>query len=151
MILYNDQDESMWNEELISKGAWHLYQASRGHKISKYHLEANIAYWHTIKADSPEKWENILQLYNHLLQLEYSPIAALNRTYALSKARGKPAAIREAEKLGLTRNHYYFMLLGELYSGLDDGKAKEHFQKAHTLAKTQPEKQTIQKRISQLW
>jgi RNA polymerase sigma-70 factor (ECF subfamily) len=26
-------------------------------------LEAGIAYWHTIKADTKEKWENILQLY----------------------------------------------------------------------------------------
>lgn len=32
-----------------------------------------------------EKWENILQLYNLLLQLEYSPIVALNRIFALSK------------------------------------------------------------------
>lgn len=124
--------------------------ASKGTSISKYHLEAGIAYWHTQKADTHEKWESILQLYNQLLSIEYSPIAALNRTYALSKANGKQEAIAEAEKIQLTDNHFYFMLLGELYSGIDDMKAKENFQKALSLAKTQPDKATIQKRIDQL-
>ena len=78
-----------WDKELITKGAYYLKQSAQGNKLSKYHLEASIAYWHTIKEDTKEKWENILQLYNQLLQLQYSPVAALNRTYALSKARRK--------------------------------------------------------------
>ncbi|MFN8456985.1 MAG: DUF6596 domain-containing protein, partial [Anaerolineae bacterium] len=85
-VLYQDQDTSLWDTDLIRKGEYFLSCSASGNKISKYHLEAAIAYWHTHKKDSPEKWENILQLYNQLLQLEYSPIAALNRTYALSKA-----------------------------------------------------------------
>src|SRR4029079_950989 len=97
-----------------------------------------------------EKWENILQLYNSLLQIEYSPVAALNRTYALSKANGKEDAIREAKKLNLSSNHFYFTLLGELYTGIDDNEAKQNFQKAMALAKTQTDKQTIQKKIDKL-
>ena len=147
MVLYDDQDETLWNDELISKGVYFLHQASQGNTLSKYHLEASIAYWHTIKADTKEKWENILQLFNQLLQIDYSPIAALNRTYALSKANGKGEAIIEAEKLKLTNNHFYFTLLGELYSDIDNNKAKENFQKALSLAKTQTDKQTIQKKI----
>jgi predicted RNA polymerase sigma factor len=124
--------------------------AASGNKISKYHLEAGIAYWNTQKADTKEKWENILQFYNRLLQIEYSPIAALNRTYALSKANGKQEAIREAEKLNLTGNHFYFTLLGELYTGIDNIKAKQNFQKALSLAKTETDKQTIQRKIDKL-
>ena len=150
MVLYDDQDETLWNDELISKGVYFLHQASQGNTLSKYHLEASIAYWHTIKADTKEKWENILQLFNQLLQIEYSPIAALNRTYALSKANGKAEAIIEAEKLKLTNNHFYFTLLGELYSDIDNNKAKENFQKALSLAKTQTDKQTIRKKIENL-
>ena len=55
MILYQDQDETLWNDELISKGIYFLNQASQGNKISKYHLEASIAYWHTIKAGYKRK------------------------------------------------------------------------------------------------
>ena len=85
-----------------------------------------------------------------MLQLEYSPIAALNRTYALSKANGKKAAIAEAEKLNLTDNHFYFTLLGDLYSDLDNKKAKQHFQKALSLSKTETDQQTIQNKIDLL-
>ena len=150
LILYEDQDETLWDHELISKGVYSLHQASQGNKISKYHLEANIAYWHTIKTDTKEKWENILQLFNQLLQIEYSPIAALNRTYALSKANGKTEAIVEAEKLNLTDNHFYFTLLGELSKDTDNSKAKQYFQQALSLAKTQSDKKTIQMKIDKL-
>lgn len=150
IILYNDQDESLWNYDLIAKGAYHLHKASQGNELSKYHLEASIAYWHTIKADTKEKWENILQLYNRLLQLAYSPVAALNRTYALSKARGKKVAIIEAEKLQLVNNHFYFVLLGELYRDIDNDKARQYFQQALSLAKTNTDKQTIEQKIRRL-
>jgi len=150
LVLYDDQDTSLWNTGLISKGGYFLHCAASGNKLSKYHLEAAIAYWSTQKADTKEKWENILQLYNRLLQIEYSPIAALNRTYALSKATGKQEAITEAEKLKLSDNHFYFTLLGELYTDIDNNKAKQNFQKAISLAKTQTDKQTIQKKIDKL-
>jgi RNA polymerase sigma factor (sigma-70 family) len=150
LVLYDDQDTSLWNFELIGKGAYYLKCASSGRELSKYHIEASIAYWNTQKADTKEKWESILQLYNRLLQLEYSPIAALNRTYALSKANGKQEAIIEAEKLNLADNQFYFALLGELYSGIDDSEAKRNFEKAFSLAKTPADKQTMQKKIDAL-
>ncbi len=150
IILYGDQDETLWNAGLIAKGVYFLHQASQGDKISKYHLEANIAYWHTIKQDTKEKWENVLQLYNQLLILEYSPVAALNRTYALSKVKGKTAAIAEAEKLNLTDNHFYFTLLGELYKDLDNNQAKMNFEKAFLLAKTNTDKRTIQAKMDKI-
>jgi len=147
IVLYEEQDTSLWNTELISKGVYFLRCSAHGATLSKYHLEASIAWWNTQKTDTKEKWENILQLYNRLLQLQYSPIAALNRTFALSKANGKQEAIREAEKLNLSGNHFYFTLLGELYTGIDDKKAKEHFQKALTITRTAADRQVIQKKI----
>ncbi|MDN5288683.1 MAG: ylaC [Mucilaginibacter sp.] len=150
LILYDDQDTTLWNTNLINKGIYFLNRAASGNNLSKYHLEAGIAYWNTQRADTMEKWENMLQLYNHLLQLEYSPIAALNRTYALSKANGKQTAIAEAEKLNLPGNHFYFMLLGELYTGINNEKAGINFKQAFSLAKTPADKQAIQKKIDTL-
>lgn len=150
IVLYYDQDESLWNRELIAKGIYYLHKASTGDTISKYHIEANIAYWHTIKEDSAEKWDNILQMYNRLLQLEYSPVAALNRTYALSKVHGKERAIKEAEKLQLTGNQYYYALLGELYTSIDNTKARLNFDNAIQLAKTQSDKQILMKKVDLL-
>jgi len=120
---------------------------AQGNEISSYHLEAGIAFWHCQKEETAEKWETIFHHYNLLLQINYSPIVELNRIYALYKARGKKEALTEAEKLQLTSNHFYFVLLGELYSGIDNRKAKENFQKAYSLAKTQTEKQSIREKI----
>jgi RNA polymerase sigma factor (sigma-70 family) len=150
IILYQDQDETLWDYELISKGGYFLHKASEGNTFTKYHLEASIAYWNTIKEDTKEKWENILQLYNELLVIAYSPVVALNRTYALSKVKGKSLAIAEAEKLNLTNSHFYFVLLGELYKDIDNTKALENFKQAFSLAKTQAEKKIIQKNIDLL-
>jgi len=149
-ILYEEQDETLWNKELMDKGGYYLNRASQGKQLSKYHLEAAIAYWHTQKKDVREKWENILQLYNRLLQLEYSPIAALNRTYALAKANGKEEAIIEAEKLNLSDNHLYHSLLGNLYADIDPTKARKHFQQSLVLAKTPADKKIISNNIARL-
>lgn len=149
-ILYEDQDETLWNKELINTGEQYLSKSSGGYKISKYHLEAGIAYWHTHKEDTTEKWENILQLYNSLLILEYSPIAALNRTFALAKTSGKTVAIKEAEKLNLSDNHFYYSLLGNLYTDIDNDKAVQHFRTALSLANTTADKSIIKKNIEKL-
>ena len=149
MVRYEDQDRSLWNDELIGRGHHYLHLSSKGDRITKYHLEATMAYWHTLKTDTPEKWENILQLYNRLLQLEYSPIAALNRTYALAKARGKAAAIPEAHELELPDNHLYHVLMGYLYRECEPETAKDHLRTALGLAKTQAEKKRIRKDLEQ--
>lgn len=150
IILYDEQDTALWDEDLIKQGEFYLNKAATGDRISKYHLEAGIAYWHTKKDDSQKKWENILQLYNQLLLVEYSPMAALNRTYALAKARDKMVAITEAEKLQLTGNHLYYSLLGHLYTGVDRQKALAHLNTALKLAKSKADKETIEKHIRKL-
>ncbi|MBG9375348.1 RNA polymerase subunit sigma [Panacibacter sp. DH6] len=150
MILYDEQDTSLWNTDLVAKGTWYLHRAATGKQISTYHIEATIAYWHTQKEDTPEKWETILQLYNRLLQIAYSPVAALNRTYALAKANGKAAAIKEALQLNLHQHHFYFVLLGELYTGVDEEKARRYFEQALALAKTSADKSAIMRRIQRL-
>ena len=146
IILYEDQDSSAWNTELIARGATYLHRATGGDRLSTYHLEASIAYWHTRKEDSIEKWEAILQLYNRLLQIQYSPIAALNRTYALAKANGYEKAIEQAEKLKLLTNPYYFSLLAELYRNIDPATALLHLENAASMSKTEAEKQLMKKK-----
>jgi RNA polymerase sigma-70 factor (ECF subfamily) len=150
IILYAQQDTGRWNTDLIAKGIDYLHRAARGDSLTKYHLEAGIAWWSTQKEDTAEKWEQTLHYYNLLLQLEYSPIAALNRTYALAKARGKPEAITQAEKLQLTGNPFYFALLGELYTDLDNDKAAGFYKQAMTLARTTGDKQLMANKIARL-
>ncbi|MGS2764397.1 RNA polymerase sigma factor [Sinomicrobium sp. M5D2P9] len=148
-ILFDEQDKSMWDKSLIEKGNYYLVEATNGTEISKYHLEAGIAYWHTASTDQ-NKWQHILQLYNRLILIEYSPVTALNRVFAFSKVYGPKKAIREAEELYLAESNYYHELLGYLYTGLHNHKAIDHYKKAIRLTKSKAEKQTLNKEIERL-
>ncbi|HYI76298.1 MAG TPA: DUF6596 domain-containing protein, partial [Chryseolinea sp.] len=87
-ILYEKQDESRWDKTLINQGTHFLSRSAQGIELSSYHLEARIAYWHCVKEDTSEKWEEILQLYDQLLAINYSPSVVLNRAFALYKVKG---------------------------------------------------------------
>ena len=149
-VLYHEQDEGNWDPVLISRGSYHLHQASKGEQLTPYHLEAGIAYWHTIKEDTLGKWENILQLFDHLLHIRYSAVAALNRIYALAKVKGAAAAIAEAENLALNNNQFYHALLGELNKKTDPAKSRLHFEQALVLAKTSGDKNTLRHHLERL-
>lgn len=148
-ILFDEQDKNLWNKELINKGNYHLVKACSENELSKYHLEASIAYWHTTTEDN-KKWKYILQLYNQLILLEYSPITALNRTFSFAKVYGNEKAISEAEKLNLQTNHYYHSLLGYLYSPNDTDKAISHFRKSISLTNSDIEKKQLTKTLAGL-
>jgi RNA polymerase sigma factor (sigma-70 family) len=150
MVLYDQQDTALWDSHLINQGILFLNNAANGNEVSTYHLEAGIAYWHCIKEDSAVKWESILQLYDQLLLINYSPAVALNRIFALYKAKGRETALQETAQLPSINNHFYHLLMGELYTHFDDQQALSHYQKAYALARTQTEKQGIQEKIDQL-
>lgn len=149
-ILYAEQDKDLWDEALINKGNYFLIKSAQGQEITKYHLEASIAYWHSTRIENTNKWDSILQLYNRLLQMEYSPITALNRTFALAKVVGNEKAINEALKLELNENHFYHSLLGYLYADFDKEKAISHFGAALKLAKSINDKLTIENYLRNL-
>lgn len=145
-LLYNEQDQNKWDQQLIAKGEKYLRLSSSGDVLSKYHLEAAIAYWHTTEEEG--KWSNILQLYNKLLTIEYSPVIAMNRTYALAKANSVIEAIEEARKLDLKENHHYFCLLAELYRlNRDSAKEQDYLLQALTFANKENERIQIKRKL----
>lgn len=147
-ILYEDQDRSLWNSFLIEKGNYYLFKAFEPGAISCYHLQAGIAYWHTTTQD--EKWPHILQLYNQLIELEYSPATAINRTFAFAKVHGNKAAIAEAKKFSLPDSSYYYGLLGYLYKEADVALSISYYRQAVALSTSRAEKQTLMKQIADL-
>ncbi|HWK59220.1 MAG TPA: DUF6596 domain-containing protein [Parapedobacter sp.] len=144
-ILFDEQDRERWDESLIQRGHYYLTNATTaGTEISTYHLEAGIAYWHTATSDV-DKWPHILQLYNQLILVEYSPIVALNRTFAFAKVYGCQKAIVEAEKLKLTGSSYYHGLLGYLYAEVNTKKAVAHYEQAIRLTQSESERQVLRR------
>ena len=150
LVLYEQQDESCWDTRLIRQGFRYLDQSMRGGNLSAYHIEARIASWHCTKNDTPEKWADILRLYDQLLRLNPSPNVALNRVYALYKVSGVEAGLSGAKALKQTSNHLYYVLLGELHRETDPAQAVMAFQRAYRLAKTAMDRQLIGQKLNQL-
>ena len=134
---------------MIQKGNHYLISAYERKEISKYHLEATIAYWHTTPTDQG-KWHHILELYNQLVLIEYSSVTALNRTFAFAKVYGNEKAIPEAEKLNLNGDSHYHSLLGFLYAEIDVNKSIAHYETAITLTKSKAGKQALVREVQQL-
>lgn len=148
-ILFDKQDKGLWDRPLIDRGNYHLVNACNGTEISRYHLEAAIAYWHTT-ADDEIKWGHILPLYDQLLLMGYSPVTALNRAFAVSKIYGCKKAIQEVEKINLSDSNYYHELLGYLYADIDINLAVQHYSRAIELTKSKTERQTLKQEIGRL-
>ena len=149
-VLYDDQDRTLWDREFIEKGFHYLQQASKWETTSTYYIEASIAYWHTVDNSNTDKWLSILKLYDVLLTVNNSPIAALNRILAFSIVHGNELALNEAEKLNLKQNHFYFILLAELNKQIDKNKSIRYLTQALQLCKTDTEKALIKNKIKNL-
>ncbi|MBO9617195.1 MAG: RNA polymerase subunit sigma [Dyadobacter sp.] len=148
-ILFEAQDQDMWDTELIDRGHYYLVNACSGSVVSKYHIEAGIAYWHTTPPGT-QKWEHILHLYNQLIVIEYSAATALNRTFAFAKVYGHEAGLAEARKLGLENNTYYHSLLGYLYTPVSAEQAAEHYRRAIGLSQSPAEIRTLEYEYARL-
>lgn len=149
-IPYEQQDSTLWNQQLIRKGNYYLTQAATGDRASRYHYEAAIAYWHTQPGQSTDKWQHILRLYNDLMLLTDSPVAALNRVYAVFQVWGADKAIEEALRLQLEGQQIYHALLGTLYEHVDRKLAIQHLTIAIDLTRNQPDNAVLQERLMRL-
>lgn len=150
LILYADQDRTLWDGEFIEKGFHYLQKASRWDHTSRYYLEASIAYWYTVPETMTEKWSSILKLYDALLVIEDSPMAALSRIYALANVQGSSVALEEALKLNLKDNHFYYVLLADLYKTVDPSQVRSNLLRALTLCKSEREKELLHKKLTAL-
>lgn len=155
ILLLKQQDRNKWNRALIETGVFHLEESAAGETISKYHIEAGIAYEHAQARDYHHtNWHNILHCYNLLYQLYPTPIIALNRAIVISELNGAAAgisAIENIQQLSSLKNYYLLpATLGELNWQLKQyDKAKAYFEEAITLTQSAIEKKLLQQKISQ--
>lgn len=156
IILLPEQDRSKWNREFIDIGNQYMNRAANGPYISRYHLEAAIAYEYCI-ADSFEKtnWQLILERYELLCTIIDSPIVLLNKIVVIMQVHGAGKALKQIEKIEdwkkLEPLYLYHALLGHIHLQLNDSdKAIQYFGKALLLTKSEAEKNILQTRIELL-
>ena len=97
-------------------------------------------------------WPQILALYDRLVEIDGSPVVALNRAIAVANVRGPAAgiaaieAIRDREKL--ESYHLLYAVLGEFEARRGrQPAAADFFQRALKLADTKSEQAFLEKRL----
>jgi RNA polymerase sigma-70 factor (ECF subfamily) len=87
ILLLSDQDRSRWDQAMIAEGTRVFGQACTGDERSAFHVEAAIALCHAMAPDVEHTdWARVVSLYDDLLTLKPSPVAALNRAIAAAMA-----------------------------------------------------------------
>ena len=151
-----EQDRSKWDQGLIARGTRALEASASGDEVSPYHVEAAIAYEHTIARSHAEtRFERILALYDSLYAMRPSPIVALSRAIALGEVHGPERALevlRDVEdKASLERSPFYAAAIGEQEARAGHaGAAREWFGQALGLARSAAERRFLERRVAKL-
>jgi predicted RNA polymerase sigma factor len=153
LLRLKEQDRSRWDQPMIARGMFHFAQSATGGEITAYHLESGIAACHCAARDyASTDWRQILELYDRLVEVDDSPVIALNRAVALAEVRGPQAgieAVRTAHNLPSLESYYLLhSVLGEFESRLGHAQtAAAHFRKSLQLAAIKSEQAFLSKRL----
>lgn len=150
VLLLSDQDRSLWDRERIASGFDHFDRAASGDELTHFHVEAAIAAVH-VQARSFEEtdWAALVGLYDQLLEVRPSPIAALNRGVALAKQLGPAAGLAAVEQLSRDPRLAGYPLmpsvLGDFWLELGEHeKASQCFDRALAMPLSIPERALIE-------
>ena len=153
IVLLEDQDRGQWNKELIAEGQALVERALASRRFGFYTLQAAISAVHADASTAEETdWNQIVALYSVLTQVDASPVVELNRAVAIAMRDGPLAGLKIIDAIfargELTNYHLAHSARGELLrrSGIDD-EATAAFEKALVLAKQEPERRFLQKRL----
>jgi RNA polymerase sigma factor (sigma-70 family) len=155
ILLLKKQDRTKWNAALIEKGIHYLEASAADEHVSRYQLEAGIAYEHTRAFSYAQtNWANILQCYDLLIKLYPSPIIELNRAIIINELHGPAEAIKTIETITQlsTLKKYYLLpaTLGQLHAQLQNHQlANQYFAEAMELTKSAAEKNLLLQKINQ--
>jgi RNA polymerase sigma-70 factor (ECF subfamily) len=153
LLRLKEQDRARWDQSMIARGMFHFARSAAGEEISEYHLQAGIAASHCAAKDyESTNWDQILSLYDRLVEFDDSPVIALNRAIVIANIDGPKAgldavaAIQNREKLD--SYYLFYATVGELECQLNDPlAAADHFRKSLQLAETRSEQQFLSKRL----
>ena len=149
-----EQDRSHWDAARVAEGLALLEQSARGDEATPYHLEAGIAAEHaTAPTFAATNWRVVVHLYDQLMSIAPSPVVALNRAIALAERdgveRGLDALRAIEDSKRLAEYPFYRAAFGELELRNGNGPAAvKHFQAARAVARSEPERRFLEKRIA---
>jgi RNA polymerase sigma-70 factor (ECF subfamily) len=152
LVLIKDQDRDRWDRERTRSAVALLERAGSLGAPGPYQLQAAIAACHAEAASWQDTdWEQIVALYDRLLDFLQSPVVRLNRAIALRYLRGAAVALKEVDLLRQPLDNYYLFhaTRGELLRDLGRAdEAKAAVRRSLELTSNPAERALLQKRLS---
>ncbi len=156
LVLLENQQRSLWDRQEIQRADQLVRQALLSRRFGPYTLQAAIAAVHAQSPSSAETdWQEIVGLYDLLMQHMPTPIVALNRAAALAMRDGPEAGLQALEPLmenkALKGYHLAHAALADMHRqlGHQDAAAQAYTQ-ALALATQPAEKRFLQQRLADL-
>jgi RNA polymerase sigma-70 factor (ECF subfamily) len=156
VVLLEDQDRSLWNQAQIREGLSLLERAVASRQVGPYIIQAAMA---AVHAEAPTAaatdWRQMVQLYDALLRIEPSPVVDLNRAIAVAMRDGPEAGLTLIDDIlasgDLADYHLAHAARADLCRRLGRAaEARESYGRALALAKQEPERRFLQKRLREL-
>ena len=148
LVLLEDQDRSRWNQDQIAEARALLDQAIALRARGTYVLQAAIA---SLQADDPIDWREVAALYGELVRLTGSPVVELNRAVAIAEVEGPEVALQIVDALALDDYQYLHSTRADLLRRLGrTEEARAAYRRAHGLARAEPERRFLERRIEEL-
>ncbi|MBM7832682.1 RNA polymerase sigma-70 factor (ECF subfamily) [Agromyces cerinus] len=158
LIPLDEQKRGAWNPALIAEGhrlvRERLTAAAAGQVPGRYQILAAIGAVHTSARDIRDTdWSQVLALYDQLVNVDPSPIIALNRAIAVAELDGPEVALVIVDRLETELNgyHAFHATRAELLRRLGRSQdARAAYDKAIDLAGNTAETANLTRRRDQL-
>ena len=156
IVLLEDQNRSEWNAEMIAEGRALVQRALATRGFGAYTIQAAIA---AVHASSPTPadtdWGQIAELYAALHDLNPSPVVELNRAVAVAMRDGPAAGLELVDRIidrgELAEYHLVHAARADFLRRLDKpDEARHAYERALELARQEPERRFLMKRLAQL-
>jgi RNA polymerase sigma-70 factor (ECF subfamily) len=156
LILLDEQDRSQWDRALIAEGVRLLEHAITSRRFGGFTLQAAIAAVHAEAASAKETdWAEIVGLYDVLRRADPSPIVELNRAAAIAMRDGPAVGLSLIDTLlargDLADYHLAHSARADLCRRLGRvEEARKSYERALSLARQEPERRFLEKRLAEL-
>jgi len=156
LILLEDQDRSLWNREQIDEGVALVQRALLMGQVGAYTIQAAIAAAHAqAPTAAATDWNQIVSLYDLLLQAEPSPVIELNRAVAVAMRDGPQAGLDLVDAIlkrgDLETYHLAHATRADLCRRIGrTAEARMSYQRALSLTQQEPERRFLEKRLAEL-
>jgi RNA polymerase sigma-70 factor, ECF subfamily len=148
LVLLADQDRSLWDADQIAAGRTALDRALALRGRGPYAIQAAIA---SLQADEVIDWPQIAALYGELARVTASPVVELNRAVAVAETEGPDAALEIVDGLDLAEYRYLHSTRADLLRRLGrSGEARAAYRRALELARTEPERRFLERRLAEI-